>query len=149
MGGRESRERQDSRAPVRDHGWGPDDRRAAGAARRAGAIAAPVLAVLASATPAEAAAFRGSRSLANRAGRRAMPVSRARPIAQRAVRRVLALRRGTEIYACSRHSFSASGCDFQFTSRFGNVTCGNAVVRASSARIVVRYDAFNTGGGDF
>lgn len=78
-----------------------------------------------------------------------MPVSRAKPIAQRVVRRVFALRRGTEIYACSRHSFSESGCDFQFTSRFGNLTCGNAVVRASSAQIVVRYDAFNTGCGDF
>jgi hypothetical protein len=78
-----------------------------------------------------------------------MPVSRAKPIAQCAVRRVFAVRPGTEIYACSRHSFSESGCAFQFTSRFGNVTCGNAVVRASSVRIVVRYDAVNTGCGDF
>jgi hypothetical protein len=41
--------------------------------------------------------------------------------------------------------------DATFSSRrgWGNVTCGNAVVRASSAQIVVRYDAFNTGCGDF
>jgi len=116
---------------------------------RTAAIAALLLAVLASANPAEAKRFRGSRTLANPSGQRAMPVSRAKPIAQRVVRRVFAVRPGTEIYACSRHSFSESGCDFQFTSRFGNVTCGNAVVRASSARIVVRYDAFNTGCGDF
>ena len=78
-----------------------------------------------------------------------MPVSRAKPIAQRVVRRVFAVRQGAEIYACSRHSFAESGCDFQFTSRFGNVTCGNAVVRASSAVVVVRYDASNAGCGDF
>ena len=78
-----------------------------------------------------------------------MPVSRAKPIAQRVVRRVFAVRQGAEIYACSRHSFAESGCDFQFTSRFGNVTCGNAVVRASRAVVVVRYDASNAGCGDF
>jgi hypothetical protein len=76
-------------------------------------------------------------------------VSRAKPIAQRVVRRVFAVRSETEIYACSRHSFAESGCDFQFTSRLGNVTCGHAVVRPSSARVVVRYDAFNSGCGDF
>ena len=116
---------------------------------RTAAIAALVLAVLASASPAEATRFRGSRTLANPSGRRAMPVSRAKPIAERVVRRVFVVRPGTEIYACSGHSFSESGCDFQFTSRLGNVTCGNAVVRASGARIVLRYDAFNTGCGDF
>jgi hypothetical protein len=78
-----------------------------------------------------------------------MPVSRAKPIARRVVRRVFAVRAGTELYACSRHTFAEAGCDFQFTSRFGNVTCGNAVVRASSAQIVVRYDALDTGCGDF
>jgi hypothetical protein len=78
-----------------------------------------------------------------------MPVSRAKPITRRVIRRVFAVQPGTEIYACSRHSFAEAGCDFQFTSRFGNVTCGHAVVRAWSARIVVRYDAFNTGCGDF
>ena len=116
---------------------------------RTAAIAASIVAVLAPAAPAEAKHFRGSRTVANPSGRRAMPVGRAKPIAQRVVRRVFAVRRGTEIYACSRHSFAESGCDFQFTSRFGNVTCGNAVVRASSAVVVVRYDAFNTGCGDF
>lgn len=93
--------------------------------------------------------FRGGRTVANASGQRAMPVSRAKPIAQRVLRRVFAGRPGTEIYACSRHSFAESGCDLQFTSRFGNVTCGNAVVRASSAVVVVRYDAFNGGCGDF
>jgi hypothetical protein len=78
-----------------------------------------------------------------------MPVSRAKQIAQRVVRRMFAVRPGTEIYACSRDAFAESGCDFQFTSRFGNLTCGNAVVRASCARIVVRHDAFNTGCGGF
>jgi hypothetical protein len=78
-----------------------------------------------------------------------MPVSRAKPIAQRVVRHVFAVTRGTEIYACSRHSFTESGGDFQFTSRFGNVTCGDAVVRASRAVVVVPYDAFNTGCGYF
>jgi hypothetical protein len=116
---------------------------------RAGAVVAVLLAVAFSAARAEAKRFRGSRTIANPSGQRAMAVSRAKPIAQRIVRRVFAVRRGTEIYACSRHSFAESGCDFQFTSRLGNVTCGNAVVRASSARIVVRYDAFDTGCGDF
>jgi hypothetical protein len=49
-----------------------------------------------------------------------MPVSRAKPIARRVVRRVFAVRAGTELYACSRHTFAEAGCDFQFTSRFGN-----------------------------
>jgi hypothetical protein len=117
--------------------------------RRAAAITALVLAALMPASPAAAKRFHGSRTIGNPSGRRAMPVSRAKSIAQRVVRRVFAVRAGTEIYACSRHSFAESGCDFQFTSRFGNVTCGNAVVRASSAQIVVRYDAFNSGCGDF
>jgi hypothetical protein len=117
--------------------------------RRTAVITVLVLAVLMTASSAEAKRFRGSRTVGNPSGRRAMPVSRAKPIAQRVVRRVFAVRPGTEIYACSRHSFAESGCDFQFTSRFGNVTCGNAVVRASSASIVVRYDASNAGCGDF
>jgi hypothetical protein len=107
------------------------------------------LAVVGAAAPAEAKRFRGSRTVANASGQRAMRASRAKPIAQRTMRRVFAVRAGTEIYACSRHSFAESGCDFQFTSRFGNITCGNAVVRASSTSIIVRYDAFNTGCGDF
>ena len=101
---------------------------------RTAAIAALLLAVLAFATPAEAKRFRGSRTLANPSGQRAMPVSRAKPIVQRVVRRVFAVRPGTEIYACSGHSFSESGCDFQFTSRFGNVTCGNAGVQRTDRR---------------
>src|SRR3954453_12006286 len=117
--------------------------------KRGAGIAALILALAITAAPAQATRFRGSRTVANPSGRPAMPLTRARPIAQRGIRRVFAVRAGTEIYACSRHSFSESGCDFQFTSRFGNVTCGNAVVRASSARVVVRYDAFNTGCGDF
>ena len=117
--------------------------------RRAVGVAALAIAVVVAATPAEAKRYRGSRTVANSSGERAMPVRRAKPIAQRIVRRVFAVRAGTEIYACSQHSFAESGCDFQFTSRFGNVTCGNAVVRASSASIVVRYDASNTGCGDF
>jgi len=110
---------------------------------------AVIMAFAFTAAPAEAKRFRGSRTIANPSGQRAMPVSRAKPIAQRIVRLVFAVRSRTEIYACSRHSFAESGCDFQFTSRFGNVTCGNAVVRASSARVVMRYDAFNTGCGEF
>jgi hypothetical protein len=112
-------------------------------------LAALVLGALVTASPAEAKRFRGTRTIGNASGQRAMPVSRAKSIAQRVVRRVFAVRPGTEIYACSRHSFPEAGCDFQFTSRLGNVTCGNAVVRASSAQIVVRYDALNTGCGDF
>jgi hypothetical protein len=116
---------------------------------RTAMLAALVLAALITASPADAKRFRGSRTIGNPSGQRAMPVGRAKAIAQRVVRRVFAVRAGTEIYACSRHSFAEAGCDFQFTSRLGNVTCGNAVVRAPSTQIVVRYDAFNTGCGDF
>src|SRR3954447_7204589 len=117
--------------------------------KRAAGIAVLILALAITAAPAQATRFRGRRTVANPSGQRAMPTARARAITQRVIRRVFAVRAGTEIYACSRHSFSESGCDFQFTSRLGNVTCGNAVVRASSARVVVRYDAFNSGCGDF
>jgi hypothetical protein len=113
----------------------------------AGAIVLTAFAVVA--TPAQATRFRGTRTVANPSARLAMSVSRAEPIARQVVRRVFAVRTGSELYACSGHSFSEVGCDFQFVSRFGNVTCGNAVVRAFRSRIVVRYDAFTGGCGDF
>jgi hypothetical protein len=78
-----------------------------------------------------------------------MPVSRVRPIAQRVVQRVFAVGHGTEIYACSRHSFAELGCVLQFTSRFGHVPCGNGWSAPRAGGIVVRYDAFNTRYGDF
>jgi hypothetical protein len=101
------------------------------------------------AAPAEAARFRGTRTLTNPSSRRAMPTSRARPIAQRIVHRVFRVRAGSEIYACSRHSFGESGCDVQFTTRAGTVACGNLVVSATPASVVVRYDIFTGGCGDF
>lgn len=93
--------------------------------------------------------FQGKRYLPNRSGNRAMPGYRARRLIKTVVRRVFAVQAGTEIYACSRHSFTESGCDFAFTSKLGNYTCGNATARSYRSRIVVRYSAYNEGCGDF
>jgi hypothetical protein len=93
--------------------------------------------------------FRGKRYVPNPSESRQMGVGRAKSIARRVIRRVFAVRRGTEIYVCSRHFYSESGCDFQFVSKFGNTTCGNATVRAYRSRIVVHYDGYNSGCGDF
>jgi hypothetical protein len=42
-----------------------------------------------------------------------------------------------------------SGCVAQFTTRAGTVACGNLVVSATTANVVVRYDIFTGGCGDF
>jgi hypothetical protein len=78
-----------------------------------------------------------------------MATARAEPIAGMVVHRVFAVRAGSEIHACSRHAFSESGCDVQFTPRSGNVACGNLVIRAFIDSIVVRYDIFTGGCGNF
>jgi hypothetical protein len=112
-------------------------------------LAIVVASTLILSAPAEAARFRGTRTLTNPSSKRAMPGSRARPIAQRVVHRVFHVRPGSEIYACSRHSFGESGCDVQFTTRAGTVACGNLVVSATTTSVVVRYDIFTGGCGDF
>ena len=93
--------------------------------------------------------FHGKRYVANPTRQRAMDTSRAKSIGRRVIRTVFAVRLGTEIYACSRHLVSESGCDFQFTSKYGNTTCGNFKARAYRSRIAVYYDAYNGGCGDF
>jgi hypothetical protein len=117
--------------------------------KRLSGIGVVIAAALALSAPAEAARFRGSRTLTNPSSKRAMPPSRARPVARRIVHRVFRVRTGSEIYACSRHSFAESGCDVQFTTRAGTVACGNLVVSATAASVVVRYDIFTGGCGDF
>jgi hypothetical protein len=117
---------------------------------RPGGIGVVIAAALALSAPAaDAARFRGSRTLTNPSSKRAMPPSRARPIARRIVHRAFRVRARSEIYACSRHSFAESGCDVQFTTRAGTVACGNLVVSATAAAVTVRYDIFTGGCGDF
>jgi hypothetical protein len=93
--------------------------------------------------------FHGKRYVANPSRQRAMDPGRAKSTGRRVVRSVFAVRPGTEIYACSRHFFVESGCDFQFVSKYGNTTCGNFKARAYRSRVVVYYDAYNGGCGDF
>ncbi len=78
-----------------------------------------------------------------------MTAKRAKRVARKVIRRAYKVRRGTDIYACKRHTASTAGCDFAFLSKDDRYTCGNARVRANRTRIVVRYVAETGGCGDF
>jgi|tagenome__1003787_1003787.scaffolds.fasta_scaffold19869924_2 hypothetical protein len=98
---------------------------------------------------AQAQRFRGHRYIRNPWHSVRMTSHRAHWASVRIVKRVFAVRPGTTIYACAVHDRHVGGCDFAFTSRLGNYTCGNTVVRAGKTRFRVRYTAFNRGCGDF
>lgn len=114
-----------------------------------GLLGALVLTALIAPQTATAQRFHGVRYFPNGRHTTDMPIWRGKKISVRLVRRVFAVSRGSEMYACSRHSRTVVGCDFAFTSVFGNYTCGNALIHAYRVRILGRYSATTVGCGDF
>jgi hypothetical protein len=100
------------------------------------------------AAPALAGHTHGKYFLPNH-GSRKVTEKRGKRLARKVVRKVYAVRAGTDIYACSRHAVDEAGCDFAFYSKADEYTCGNARVNANPTRIVVRYVADTGGCGDF
>jgi hypothetical protein len=116
---------------------------------RAAALAAAALLALALPAAALGQRFHGTRYIHNPWHATRMTAHRAHWASVRIVKRVFAVHPGTTIYACGVHRRHVGGCDFAFTSKFGNYTCGNTVVRAGKTRFRVRYTAFNSGCADF
>jgi hypothetical protein len=108
-----------------------------------------LIAVALPAAPALAAHTQGHYFFPNRSESRKMPVKRGKRFVRRTVRKLYDVRRGTDIYACSRHEGDEVGCDFAFRSKAGVYTCGNAIANANPRRIKVRYQADTGGCGDF
>jgi hypothetical protein len=101
------------------------------------------------AAPAWAEHTQGKYFLPNKSESRKMPVRRGKRFVKKVIRLIYDVRRGSDIYACSRHELDEVGCDFAFRSKAGVYTCGNAIANANPARIKVRYEADTGGCGDF
>jgi hypothetical protein len=118
-------------------------------AMRRTALLLALVAVALTATPAQAEHAKGKYFLPNKSESRKMPVKRGKRFVKKVVRLNYDVRKGSDIYACSRHELDEVGCDFAFRSKAGVYTCGNAIANANPRRIKVRYESDTGGCGDF